>query len=59
MRAPAQRALAAAQAKHQAGAPDSALELLATARAGALPEPSAQVELLRAQIVFASRRQTA
>ena len=29
-----ERALAAAQAKHQAGAPDAALELLATAEAG-------------------------
>ena len=53
----AQRALAAAQAKHQAGAPDAALELLATARAGPLDELGrAQIELLDAQIAFAVRR---
>jgi DNA-binding CsgD family transcriptional regulator/tetratricopeptide (TPR) repeat protein len=50
----AQRALVAAQAKHQAGAPDAALELLATAKAGPLDELGrARVELLRAQIAFA------
>ena len=39
--------MAAAQAKHQAGAPDTALELLATAKAGPLDELGrAQVELL-------------
>jgi DNA-binding CsgD family transcriptional regulator len=52
----AQRALAAAQAKYQAGASDAALGLLAMAQAGPLDElASAQVDLLRAQIVFASR----
>ncbi len=51
------RALAAAQAKHQAGAPDAALELLATAEAGPLDElQRARVDLLRAQIAFAVRR---
>ncbi len=50
----AQRALTAAQAKHQAGAPDAALQLLATAKAGPLDELGrARVELLRAQIAFA------
>jgi DNA-binding CsgD family transcriptional regulator len=52
----AQRALAAAQAKHQAGASDAALGLLAMAQAGPLDElSSARVDLLRAQVVFASR----
>ena len=52
-----ERALAAAQAKHQAGAPDAALELLATAEAGPLDElQRARVDLLRAQIAFAVRR---
>jgi DNA-binding CsgD family transcriptional regulator len=51
----AQRALAAAQAKHQAGASDAALGLLAMAEAGPLDElASARVDLLRAQVVFAS-----
>ena len=45
----AQRALTAAQAKHQAGAPDAALELLATAKAGPLDE------LGRAQVRAAGR----
>ena len=45
------RALAAAQAKHQAGAPDAALRLLAMAQAGPLDELGrARVELLRAQL---------
>jgi len=49
----ATRALAAAHAKHQAGAPDAALELLATARAGPLDElERAQADLLEAQITF-------
>jgi DNA-binding CsgD family transcriptional regulator len=49
------RALAAAQAKHQAGAPDAALGLLATAQAGPLDElQRARGDLLRAQIAFAS-----
>jgi DNA-binding CsgD family transcriptional regulator len=52
----AQRALAAAQAKHLAGASDAALGLLAMAQAGPLDElASARVDLLRAQVVFASR----
>jgi DNA-binding CsgD family transcriptional regulator len=52
----AQRALAAAQAKYQAGASDAALGLLAMAQAGPLDElAGARVDLLRAQIVFASR----
>jgi DNA-binding CsgD family transcriptional regulator len=51
----AQRALAAAQAKHQAGAPDAALGLLAMAQAGPLDElQRARGDLLRAQIAFAS-----
>ena len=51
----AQRALAAAQAKHRAGAPDAALGLLAVARAGPLDElQRARADLLRAQIAFAS-----
>jgi DNA-binding CsgD family transcriptional regulator len=51
----ARRALAAAQAKHMAGAPDAALQLLGIARAGPLDElGSARVDLLRAQIAFAS-----
>jgi DNA-binding CsgD family transcriptional regulator len=53
----AQRALAAAQAKHQAGAPDAALGLLAIAQAGPLDElERARVDLLRAQIAFAVNR---
>jgi DNA-binding CsgD family transcriptional regulator/tetratricopeptide (TPR) repeat protein len=51
----AQRALAAAQAKHQAGALDAALGLLAIAQAGPLDElQRARGDLLRAQIAFAS-----
>ena len=50
-----QRALAAAQAKHQAGALDAALGLLAMARAGSLDElQRARGDLLRAQVAFAS-----
>jgi DNA-binding CsgD family transcriptional regulator len=53
----AQRALAAAQAKHAAGAPDAALALLATAEAGPLDElESARVDLLKAQVAFAVNR---
>jgi DNA-binding CsgD family transcriptional regulator len=49
------RALAAAQASLQAGAFSKALDLLATAEAGPLDElQSAQVDLLRGQIAFAS-----
>jgi len=51
------RALAAAQAKHLCGASDVALLLLATAEAGSLDELGrARVDLLRAQITFASSR---
>ncbi|MDX6722005.1 MAG: hypothetical protein QOD73_409, partial [Solirubrobacteraceae bacterium] len=51
------RALAAAQTKYEAGALDDALALLATAESGALGElERARVDLLRAQITFASRR---
>ena len=53
----ARRALAAAQSKHQAGAPDAALDLLAMAEAGPLDElQRARAELLRAQITFAVNR---
>ena len=51
------RALAAARAKHQAGAPDAALSLLANAEAGPLDElQRARADLLRAQIAFAMSR---
>ena len=51
------RALAAAQAKQQAGAFDAALGLLAIAESGPLDElRSAQVDLLRGQIAFALSR---
>jgi DNA-binding CsgD family transcriptional regulator len=51
------RSLAAAQAKHLAGAPDAALALLATSEAGPLDELSrARAALLRGQIAFTSRR---
>jgi DNA-binding CsgD family transcriptional regulator len=53
----AQRALLAAQAKHQAGAPDAALRLLAIAQAGPLDElERARAQLLHAQITFAMTR---
>jgi DNA-binding CsgD family transcriptional regulator len=53
----APRALAAAQAKHQAGAPDAALQLLTTAEAGPLDElQRARLDLLRGQIAFTSSR---
>jgi DNA-binding CsgD family transcriptional regulator/tetratricopeptide (TPR) repeat protein len=53
----ARRALAAAQAKHQAGAYDAALGLLAIAESGPLNElQGAQVDLLRGQISFDSSR---
>ncbi|MDQ1606466.1 MAG: hypothetical protein QOJ18_833, partial [Microbacteriaceae bacterium] len=53
----ARRALAAAQAKHQAGAHDEALRLVAMAESGPLDElHSAQVGLLRGQIAFALNR---
>jgi DNA-binding CsgD family transcriptional regulator len=53
----AQRALAAAQAMHQAGASDAALGLLAVAEAGPLDElQRARGDLLRGQIALALRR---
>jgi DNA-binding CsgD family transcriptional regulator len=53
----AQRALAAAHAKQQAGSPDAALGLLAVAEEGPLDEEDdARVEYLRAQIAFHVRR---
>ena len=53
----ARRALAAAQSKHEAGAPDAALQLLAMAQAGPLDElQRARAQLLRAQITFAVNR---
>ena len=53
---PARRS-AAAQAKHDAGAPDAALVLLAAAEEGPLDElQRARLERLRAQIAFALRR---
>ena len=49
----AQRALAAAQAKHQAGAPEAALALLAMAETEPLDElERARADLLRAQVAF-------
>jgi DNA-binding CsgD family transcriptional regulator len=53
----AERALAAAQTKYEAGALEDALALLGTAEAGAVDDAQrARVHLLRAQIAFASRR---
>ena len=53
----AQRALAAAQGKHQAGAPDAALRLVAMAQAGPLDElGQARAQLLHAQITFTMTR---
>ncbi len=53
----ARRALAAAQTKHEAGAFDAALRLIAIAEAGPLNElQRAQVKLLRGQIAFALNR---
>jgi DNA-binding CsgD family transcriptional regulator len=53
----AQRALLAAQGKHQAGAPDAALRLLSMAQAGPLDElERARTQLLHAQITFAMTR---
>jgi DNA-binding CsgD family transcriptional regulator len=53
----ARRALAAAQAKHQAGAPDAALALLASAQAGPLDQlQRAKGEVLRAQVTFTTNR---
>jgi DNA-binding CsgD family transcriptional regulator len=54
------RALAGARASLHAGAFDAALELLATAEAGALDELQvAQVELLRGEIAFAASMSSA
>jgi DNA-binding CsgD family transcriptional regulator len=53
----AERTLAAAQAKHVAGAFDAALRLVAAAEAGPLDDfQRARVSLLRGQIAFASSR---
>jgi DNA-binding CsgD family transcriptional regulator len=53
----AQRALLAAKLKHQAGANDAALRLLAVAEAGPLDElEQARAQLLHAQITFAMTR---
>jgi DNA-binding CsgD family transcriptional regulator len=53
----AERALAAAQAKHEAGTPDAALALLALVEAGPLDDlQRVRVDLLRAQIAFALNR---
>jgi DNA-binding CsgD family transcriptional regulator/tetratricopeptide (TPR) repeat protein len=53
----AQRALAAARAEHLAGAPDAALELLATAQQGPLDELGlARVDMLQGQIAYAQNR---
>jgi DNA-binding CsgD family transcriptional regulator len=53
----AQRALLAANGKHQAGANDAALRLLALARAGPLDElDQARAQLLHAQVTFAMTR---
>ena len=53
----AQRALLAAKGKHQAGASDAALRLLAIAKAGPLDElEQACAQLLQAQITFAMTR---
>jgi DNA-binding CsgD family transcriptional regulator len=52
-----ERALAAAQAMHQAGGPDAALRLLAMAEAGPVDElQRARADVLRAQIAFATSR---
>jgi DNA-binding CsgD family transcriptional regulator len=53
----ARRELTAAQAKHEAGAPTAALNLLGAAEEGPLDElHRARLERLRAQLAFASRR---
>ena len=53
----ASRALAAAQAKHQAGAIDDAVALLDRAEVGPLDDDEvAQAEVLRARIAFATNR---
>ena len=56
----AARALAAAQAKHQAGAVDDAVALIEHAEIGPLDEfQRAQAEVLRARIAFATKRGSA
>jgi hypothetical protein len=51
----ATRAIAAAEAKHHAGAPDAARALLAVAETALLDEPArARMSLLRGQMAFAS-----
>jgi DNA-binding NarL/FixJ family response regulator len=51
----ATRAIAAAEAKHRAGAPDAARALLAVAETTLLDEPArARISLLRGQMAFAS-----
>jgi DNA-binding CsgD family transcriptional regulator len=53
----ARRALAAAQARHQAGAPEAALALLASTQAGPLDQMQrAKADVLRAQIDFTTNR---
>jgi DNA-binding CsgD family transcriptional regulator len=53
----AERALAAAQAKYDSGSPEAALALIAIAQTGPFDElRGARVNLLRAQIAFATRR---
>jgi DNA-binding CsgD family transcriptional regulator len=53
----ARRALAAARAKHLAGAPDAALELLLTAETGPLDELElARMDMLRAEVAYAQSR---
>jgi DNA-binding CsgD family transcriptional regulator len=53
----AERALAAAEAKYQAGALDAALRLVAVAEAAPLREDQlARIDVLRARILFASNR---
>jgi DNA-binding CsgD family transcriptional regulator len=53
----ARRALAAAQSKQRAGAPDAALRLLALAEAGPLDElDQVRAQLLRGQVTFAVTR---
>src|SRR5262249_37430403 len=53
----AERALAAAEAKYQAGALDAALRLLAIAETGALAgDQRARVDVVRARVLFASNR---
>ena len=53
----ARRALAAAQAKYLAGAPEAARRLLSTAEAGPLGElERSQVDMIRAQIAYSQNR---